>query len=64
MKAERLSAESAGIPGRPEGGGFNQRQRILIVDDELDVRALVAFHLQGDGFDVMASADGEHGRFL
>ena len=46
MKAERLSSEPAGPPGRPDGGGSHAKQRILIVDDELDVRTLVAFHLQ------------------
>jgi DNA-binding response OmpR family regulator len=34
-------------------------QRILVVDDEEDVRHLISSILAGDGFDVHAAADGE-----
>ena len=40
---------------------MGSKPKVLIVDDELDVRTLVAFHLERDGFDVLTSADGENG---
>jgi two-component system phosphate regulon response regulator PhoB len=36
-----------------------QSQRILVVEDESDVRDLVALHLQRDGYQVDLAADGE-----
>ena len=33
--------------------------RILVVDDEADIRELVAFHLERAGFTALQAADGE-----
>lgn len=33
-------------------------KRILVVDDEPDIRALVAYHLMRDGYEVFIAADG------
>jgi DNA-binding response OmpR family regulator len=35
--------------------------RILIVDDEPDLRAVLRFGLEADGFEVLEAADGEEG---
>src|SRR5204863_588529 len=37
----------------------DQRPRILIVDDEADLRAVLRFGLEAEGFEVIEAADGE-----
>jgi DNA-binding response OmpR family regulator len=37
------------------------RPRILIVDDEADLRAVLRFGLEAEGFEVVEAADGEEG---
>ena len=37
------------------------RPRILIVDDEADLRAVLRFGLEAEGFEVLEAADGEEG---
>jgi len=37
----------------------DQRPRILIVDDEADLRAVLRFGLEAEGFEVLEAADGE-----
>lgn len=37
------------------------RARILIVDDEADLRAVLRFGLEAEGFEVVEAADGEEG---
>jgi two-component system phosphate regulon response regulator PhoB len=39
----------------------NAQKRILIVDDERDIRNLVRYHLEKDGFEVLSEGDGESG---
>lgn len=39
--------------------GRPMKQKILIVEDELDIRNLVELHLQKAGFQTIAAADGE-----
>jgi len=40
-------------------GGSSSRKRVLVVDDESDLRELVSYNLRKDGFDVSEAADGE-----
>jgi len=48
---------------KPIAGASNERAGhdglVLVADDDPDVRELVAFRLERDGFEVMAAADGE-----
>ena len=37
------------------------RQRILIVDDEQDLLAVLKFGLEAEGYDVVTASDGEQG---
>ena len=39
----------------------NERPRILIVDDEADLVAVLRFGLEAAGFDVISAGDGEEG---
>jgi len=40
------------------------RKRILVVEDELEIRQLIVLHLKREGFDVDEIADGEQARTL
>ena len=37
------------------------RGRVLVIDDEKDLVALVRFHLERDGFEVTSASSGESG---
>ena len=39
-------------------------KRVLVVDDEPDIRELVQHHLEIEGFEVLSAPDGEKGLFL
>lgn len=41
--------------------GSNPKPRVLVVEDEADVRDLIVLHLKREGFDVSAVDDGEKG---
>ncbi len=43
---------------RPVGSASRQ-PRVLVVDDDRDIRQVVCAYLERDGFEVMASGDGE-----
>ena len=40
------------------------KKRVLVVDDEPDIRELVQHHLEIEGFEVLSAPDGEKGLFL
>jgi len=42
----------------------NKKKRVLVVDDEPDIRELVQHHLEIEGFEVLSAPDGEKGLFL
>ena len=42
-------------------GEFNKRTRVLLVDDERDVRQMLVRRLQAEGYEVMTAVDGEEG---
>ena len=48
-----LAAGSGAVPSRPV------RAKVLVVDDELEMRKLVTEHLQDKGYEVLEAADGE-----
>ncbi len=48
-----LANGSGAVPSRPV------RAKVLVVDDELEMRKLVTEHLQGKGYEVLEAADGE-----
>jgi DNA-binding response OmpR family regulator len=50
-------SEARGAGGLPRAG--DARRLILVVEDEPDVRSLVAAHLIAEGFDVCIASDGE-----
>ncbi len=41
-----------------------QRQRILVIDDDFDIREVLRDRLQARGFDVVAAGSGHHGLAL
>ena len=51
--SETLAAGSGPVPARPV------RAKVLVVDDELEMRKLVTEHLQDKGYEVLEAADGE-----
>jgi len=48
-----LAAGNGPVPARPV------RAKVLVVDDELEMRKLVTEHLQDKGYEVLEAADGE-----
>ena len=44
--------------------GNKNIKRVLVVDDEPDIRELVQHHLEIEGFEVLSAPDGEKGLFL
>lgn len=40
-------------------GGYMGRERILIVDDDPDIRKIVKIYLSGEEYDIIEAADGE-----
>src|SRR6266702_2300421 len=48
-----LAAGNGAVPARPV------RAKVLVVDDELEMRKLVTEHLQDKGYEVLEAADGE-----
>jgi two-component system, OmpR family, phosphate regulon response regulator PhoB len=42
----------------------SQRKRILVVEDETEIRQLIVLHLKREGFDVTETGDGEQARQL
>lgn len=45
-------------------GALETRKRILVVEDELEIRQLIVLHLKREGFDVDEIGDGEQARGL
>jgi len=35
--------------------------KVLVVDDEPNIREVVSLYLRGEGYDVLSAADGEEG---
>lgn len=44
--------------------GMDNRKRILVIEDESEIRQLIVLHLKREGFDVTETGDGEQGRSL
>lgn len=43
------------------GGDFVSKGTILIVDDEKEIRKLIAIYLKNEGYEVLQAGDGEEG---
>lgn len=54
----------AQVPESPGSGAGEEKQTILLVEDEIAVRKLASHVLQGKGFEVLEAKDGEEGLAL
>jgi phosphate regulon transcriptional regulator PhoB len=55
----RITRGSAALRGVHDTVSRTARQKILVVDDESDIRELLSYNLIREGFDVSPAADGE-----
>ncbi|SCB70788.1 Protein of unknown function [Bacillus mycoides] len=46
------------------GGDFVSKGTILIVDDEKEIRKLIAIYLKNEGYEVLQAGDGGECRIL
>jgi two-component system phosphate regulon response regulator PhoB len=56
-----VTLSQSGPKNRPE---VNARKRVLVVEDESEIRQLIVLHLRREGFDVAETGDGEQARQL
>lgn len=48
----------------PDAGAGHGRRKVLVIEDEADIRELVRVNLEAEGFTVVEAADGEFGLAL
>lgn len=59
-QAERsIAVSEAEVQSKTRGEAMKRRPRILVIEDDPEMRALVSIELRSDGFEVVSTADSE-----
>ena len=58
MYGDTSHFEAARNPQKQDRGGTDMKQRVLVVEDQADVRMMMKMLLRGGGYDVIEAADG------